>query len=50
MFLLISFLMKLTSVMLIAPILGISEKEGFNFTQSEVKNDGSIRLVLRRFN
>ena len=31
-------------------IIGVSEKEGFSFTQSEVAEDGSIRLVLRRFN
>ncbi len=31
-------------------ILQISEKEGFNFTESENKQDGSVRLVLRRFN
>ena len=30
-------------------ILGVSEKEGFNFTQTETAEDGSIRLVLRRF-
>lgn len=31
-------------------IIGVSEKEGFNFTQTETTEDGSIRLVLRRFN
>ena len=31
-------------------IIGVSEKEGFNFTQTETNEDGSIRLVLRRFN
>ena len=31
-------------------IIGVSEKEGFNFTQTETSEDGSIRLVLRRFN
>jgi hypothetical protein len=31
-------------------IIGVSEKEGFNFQQSENAEDGSIRLVLRRFN
>ena len=31
-------------------IIGVSEKEGFNFTQTETAQDGSIRLVLRRFN
>ena len=31
-------------------IIGVSEKEGFNFTQTETAEDGSIRLVLRRFN
>jgi hypothetical protein len=30
-------------------ILQVSEKEGFNFTESENNQDGSIRLVLRRF-
>ena len=30
-------------------IIGVSEKEGFNFTQTETNEDGSIRLVLRRF-
>ena len=30
-------------------IIGVSEKEGFNFTQTETSEDGSIRLVLRRF-
>ena len=30
-------------------ILQVSEKEGFNFTKSENNNDGSLRLVLRRF-
>jgi hypothetical protein len=30
-------------------IIGVSEKEGFNFTQTETVEDGSIRLVLRRF-
>lgn len=30
-------------------IIGVSEKEGFNFTQTETAEDGSIRLVLRRF-
>ena len=28
----------------------VSEKEGFHFTQTETTEDGSIRLVLRRFN
>lgn len=31
-------------------IIGVSEKEGFNFTQTDTAEDGSIRLVLRRFN
>ena len=31
-------------------IVCVSEKEGFNFTKTETSNDGSIRLVLRRFN
>ena len=31
-------------------IIGVSEKEGFSFTQTETAEDGSIRLVLRRFN
>ena len=31
-------------------IIGVSEKEGFNFTQVETTEDGSIRLVLTRFN
>lgn len=31
-------------------IIGVSEKEGFDFTQTETSEDGSIRLVLRRFN
>ena len=31
-------------------IIGVSEKEGFNFTQTQTTDDGSIRLVLRRFN
>lgn len=31
-------------------IIGVSEKEGFSFTQTETTEDGSIRLVLRRFN
>ena len=30
-------------------IIGVSEKEGFSFTQTETSEDGSIRLVLRRF-
>ena len=30
-------------------IIGVSEKEGFNFSQTEKAEDGSIRLVLRRF-
>ena len=30
-------------------IIGVSEKEGFSFTQTETTEDGSIRLVLRRF-
>ena len=30
-------------------IIGVSEKEGFQFTQTETAKDGSIRLVLRRF-
>jgi hypothetical protein len=30
-------------------IIGVSEKEGFNFSQTETAEDGSIRLVLRRF-
>jgi hypothetical protein len=30
-------------------ILQVSEKEGFNFTESENNQDGSVRLVLRRF-
>jgi len=30
-------------------IIGVSEKEGFNFTKTETSEDGSIRLVLRRF-
>ena len=30
-------------------IIGVSEKEGFNFTQTGTAEDGSIRLVLRRF-
>ena len=30
-------------------ILQVSEKEGFNFTESENNQDGSLRLVLRRF-
>ena len=30
-------------------IIDVSEKEGFNFTQTETNEDGSIRLVLRRF-
>ena len=30
-------------------IIGVSEKEGFQFTQTETSEDGSIRLVLRRF-
>lgn len=31
-------------------IIGVSEKEGFSFTETETATDGSIRLVLRRFN
>ena len=31
-------------------IIGVSQKEGFNFTQTETMEDGSIRLVLQRFN
>ena len=30
-------------------IIDVSEKEGFQFTQTETAEDGSIRLVLRRF-
>ena len=30
-------------------VIGVSEKEGFQFTQTETVEDGSIRLVLRRF-
>lgn len=30
-------------------VLSVSEKEGFNFTQTETKEDGSIKLTLRRF-
>jgi len=30
-------------------ILQVSEKEGFHFTESENNQDGSVRLVLRRF-
>jgi len=30
-------------------IIGVSEKECFNFSQTETAEDGSIRLVLRRF-
>jgi hypothetical protein len=30
-------------------IIGVSEKEGFSFTETETAQDGSIRLVLRRF-
>jgi len=30
-------------------IIGVSEKEGFSFTETETSQDGSIRLVLRRF-
>jgi len=30
-------------------IIGVSEKEGFNFSQTETAEYGSIRLVLRRF-
>ena len=31
-------------------IIGVSEKEGFTFAQTETAEDGSIKLVLRRFN
>ena len=31
-------------------IVDVSEKEGFNFTKMETIEDGSIRLVLKRFN
>ena len=30
-------------------IIELSEKDGFNFTQTETAQDGSIRLVLRRY-
>jgi hypothetical protein len=30
-------------------IISVSEKEGFHFNQTETSEDGSIRLVLRRF-
>ena len=30
-------------------IIGVSEKEGFNFAEAETNQDGSVRLVLRRF-
>ena len=30
-------------------IVEVSEKEGFNFTHAETTEDGSVRLVLRRF-
>jgi hypothetical protein len=30
-------------------IVEVSEKEGFNFTHAETKEDGSVCLVLRRF-
>ena len=30
-------------------IVEVSEKEGFSFTHSETAQDGSLRLVLRRF-
>ena len=30
-------------------ILQVSEKEGFNFAETETNQDGSVRLVLRRF-
>jgi len=30
-------------------ILQVSEKEGFNFSESENNQDGSVRLLLRRF-
>ena len=31
-------------------IIGVSEKEGFTFAQTETTEDGSIKLLLRRFN
>ena len=30
-------------------ILQVSEKEGFHFSESESNQDGTVRLVLRRF-
>jgi len=30
-------------------IIGVSEKEGFNFAETQTAEDGSIRLVLRRY-
>lgn len=30
-------------------VIDVTEKEGFNFTQTKNNEDGSIKLVLRRF-
>lgn len=43
------FINRITQRYAYRSIINVSEKEGFNFTQTETKEDGSIRLVLRRF-
>ena len=44
------FLNQITQRYAYNSILQVSEKEGFHFTESENNQDGSVRLVLRRFN
>ena len=44
-----AFLNKLNQRYAYNSIINVSEKEGFHFTRTETSNDGSIRLVLRRF-
>jgi hypothetical protein len=45
-----SFLNKVTQRYAIATVMGESLDQGFSLSEQQVREDGSVRLVLQRWN
>jgi hypothetical protein len=45
-----SFLRKVTQGYAIATVMGESSEQGFALSEKQVREDGSVRLVLQRWN
>jgi len=45
-----SFLRKVTQGYAIATVMGESSEQGFSLSEQQVREDGSVRLVLQRWN